>query len=71
MPPLHVSCIIKVDDNKTRMKWNKILVSDIMTLNERLKSDQVWLSWELSGKQAANAHKLNKNDLLKVKRRKI
>ena len=41
MPTLHVSCFIKVDDNKTRMKRNKILVSDIMTLGERLKSDQV------------------------------
>ena len=36
----------------------------------RLKSNQVWLSW-VSGKQATNAQKLNKNDLLKVKRRKI
>ena len=42
---LHVSCFIKVDNNKTRMKWNKILVSNIMTLSERLKSGQVWLSW--------------------------
>ena len=45
MPTLHVSCFIKIDDNKTRMKWHKILVSDIMTLSKRLKSDQVWLSW--------------------------
>ena len=26
MATLHVSCLIKVDDNKIRMKWNKILV---------------------------------------------
>ena len=45
MPTLHVSCSIKVGDNETRMKWSKILVSNIMTLSKRLKSDQVWLSW--------------------------
>ena len=45
MPTLHVNYFIKVDDNKTRMKWNEILVSDIMTLSQRLKYDQVWLSW--------------------------
>ena len=43
--PFDVSCFIKVDDNKTRMKWHKILASDIMTLSKRLKSDQVWLTW--------------------------
>ena len=41
MPTLYVSCFIKADDNKTRMKENKILVSDIMTLSKRLKSDEV------------------------------
>ena len=45
MPTLHVNCLIKVDDNKTRMKRHKILVSDIMTLSKRLKSDQGWRSW--------------------------
>ena len=42
---LHVSCLIKVDNSKTRMKWHKILVSDIMTLSKWLKSDEVWISW--------------------------
>ena len=41
MPTLHDYCFIKVDDNKTRMKRNKILVSDIMTLSERLKFKQI------------------------------
>ena len=41
MPTLHVSCFIKVDDNKIRMKRHKILVSDIMTLTKQLKPDQV------------------------------
>ena len=44
MPTLHVSCFIKVDDNKNRMKGNKILLSDIVSLSEWLKSDQVRLS---------------------------
>ena len=37
MSTVHVSCFIKVDDNKSRMKSNKILVPDIMTLNKWLK----------------------------------
>ena len=41
MPALHVSCFIKVDDNKTRMKRHKILLSDTMTLSKQLKPDQV------------------------------
>ena len=45
LPTLYVNCFIKVDDNKTRMKWHKILVSDMITLSKRLKSDQVWLNW--------------------------
>ena len=38
---LHFSCFMKVDDNKTRMKWQvtQILVSDIIILDKRLKSD--------------------------------
>ena len=35
MPIFHVSCFIKVDDNKTRM----ILVSDIITLGNLTKYD--------------------------------
>ena len=34
MPKLFVSYFIKVGDNKTRMKWHKILVSDIVTLSQ-------------------------------------
>ena len=64
MLTLHVSCFIKVDDNKTRMKWNKILVD-----SER--AAEIWprmtkLSWVVNKQQ-----KLNKNDLRKGKRRKI
>ena len=45
MPALHFSCFIKIDVSKTRMKWHKFLVSDIMTLSKQMKSDQLWLSW--------------------------
>ena len=41
MPTLYVSCFIKFDDNKTKIKGNKILLSDIMTLSNWLKPDQV------------------------------
>ena len=41
MSTLYVSWFSKVDDNKTRMKCVKILVSDIVTLSERLNSEQV------------------------------
>ena len=36
IPTLHVSCFIKIDDNKTGTKWHKIPVSDTMTLSKRL-----------------------------------
>ena len=47
MLTLHVSCFIKVDDNKNRINWNKILVSDIMALE---RAAEIWpgmtkLSW--------------------------
>ena len=41
MPTLQVSCFIKVDDNKTRMKWHKVLVSDIITFS---KAAEIWPS---------------------------
>ena len=44
MLTLHVSCFIIIDDNKTRMKWHKILVCNVMTLSKQLKYA------ELSGK---------------------
>ena len=39
----NVACQLlrQVDDNKTRMKWHKILISDVMTLSKWLKSNQV------------------------------
>ena len=51
MTTLLVSCFNKVDYNKTRMKWHKILVSDIMALSKGLKSDQVWLNWVVNKQQ--------------------
>ena len=50
------------------------IISNNMQANiEQARPAHVWLKClaELSGKQAANAHKLSKNDLLKAKRRKI
>ena len=78
-----MSAALSVNDNKTRMKWHKILVSNIMTLSgwnltKSELSELKWVNWnltkselksELSGKQTSDAHKLNKNDLIKVKRR--
>ena len=49
------------------MKWYKILVTNIMALSKQLKSEKA----KLSGKQALDADKLNKIDLLKVKTRNI